>query len=253
VILVSSALWPILNLIIGLQVLPCLSSRFVQQPPSRVICFLLLRKVPIGFFDMAISNWHLLMTSVCLHHRGPDAPVCFRRSDKRCRRCRGIKINGFANAAQNYRMLERKTWCHGRVPALGNCPPMQGFSPKWSISDLSTVQFQHHPMLSMQSQAPAAYIEQTLLRILTEIEKRPSGHPKVVLRRIVRDRSTSQHVTEREITYCWPGRNREEAWRFGNAALDFFKRWCVLSDTPVQRALGRSWRRYTMPWKETSR
>jgi hypothetical protein len=153
---------------------------------------------------------------------------------------------------KNYRMLERKTWCHRRVPALivRQCKIS---SQNGQYLTYPLPKFQHHPMLSMQSQAPAAYIEETLLSILIEIEKRPSGHPKVVLRRIVRDRSTSQQVTEREITYCWPGRNREEAWRFGNAALDFFKRRCVLSDTPVQRASGRSWRRYTMPCKETSR
>ncbi|KAF7507604.1 hypothetical protein GJ744_010274 [Endocarpon pusillum] len=62
---------------------------------------------------------------------------------------------------------------------------------------------------------PLDYIETTFLDILSEIEKRPCGRPKITLKRIVGDDPHQCHqVTEREVTYSWPGKNREEAWRF---------------------------------------
>lgn len=95
------------------------------------------------------------------------------------------------------------------------------------------------------------YIELTFLNVLSEIEKRPLGNPKITLKRIVPHPSNLRgHITEREITYSWPGKNREEAWRFG--ILDSGS-WLLpayeadVSDGQAQRALERSWQRYTMP------
>jgi hypothetical protein len=62
------------------------------------------------------------------------------------------------------------------------------------------------------------YIEDTLSSIVKEIQIRPCGKPSITLRRIGRlssDPSQTQ-ITERDITYSFPGKNKEEAWRFGN-------------------------------------
>jgi hypothetical protein len=74
--------------------------------------------------------------------------------------------------------------------------------------------------MSLDTATPAAHIEVMFLAILCEIQKRPSGNPKITLRRIVPDRlNLSQQFKQREVTYRWPGRNREEAWRFGTCYL----------------------------------
>lgn len=63
---------------------------------------------------------------------------------------------------------------------------------------------------------PQKFIQNAFLAILSEIEKRPVGNPKITLRRIVGEPSNqNRHITEREATYCWPGKNRDEGWRFG--------------------------------------
>jgi hypothetical protein len=74
-----------------------------------------------------------------------------------------------------------------------------------------------HPLM------PSNFIEATLISILSEIEKRPAGNPKISLKRIACDRlDPGCQITEREVTYCWPGKNRNEAWRFGIETLDEF-------------------------------
>jgi hypothetical protein len=74
-----------------------------------------------------------------------------------------------------------------------------------------------HPLM------PSNFIEATLISILSEIEKRPAGNPKISLKRIACDRlDPGCQITEREVTYCWPGNNRNEAWRFGIETLDEF-------------------------------
>ena len=67
---------------------------------------------------------------------------------------------------------------------------------------------------------PLAFIESTFLNILSDIQKRPAGDPKITLKRIVHDPTNlNLSIREREVTYRWPGKNREEAWRFGTAIV----------------------------------
>ena len=67
------------------------------------------------------------------------------------------------------------------------------------------------------------YIEETLGRVLQAIQVRPDGRASIVLRRI-KDVKTSinpitqqvvRQIVDREVTYCFPGKNKDEAWRFG--------------------------------------
>lgn len=79
---------------------------------------------------------------------------------------------------------------------------------------------------------PLAFIESTFLDILSEIEKRPAGDPKIRLRRIVRDPiDLNPTIRVREVTYRWPGKTREEAWRFGTA---------MTSDPKISKRCGGS-------------
>ena len=71
---------------------------------------------------------------------------------------------------------------------------------------------------SAQQTRVIEYIEATFLAILEEIQKRPVGHPLITLKRIVR--SQSQQPNQRQVTYGWPGRTRDEAWRFSKFNLD---------------------------------
>ena len=67
------------------------------------------------------------------------------------------------------------------------------------------------------------FIETTFNQILEDIQKRPCGQPAVKIRRIVKispfyDIETSEmqwDVEDREVVYGWPGKNGDEAWRFG--------------------------------------
>ena len=68
-----------------------------------------------------------------------------------------------------------------------------------------------------------AYIETTLGHIIQEIQVRPHGCPSITLKRI-KDVQTSVNVVtqqverrilDREVTYCFPGKNKDESWRFG--------------------------------------
>ena len=67
------------------------------------------------------------------------------------------------------------------------------------------------------------FIEQTLYSIIRDIQARPSGNPVIVLKRItdVQTRvnpttlEVERHIIDREVTYHFPGRHEDEAWRFG--------------------------------------
>ena len=67
------------------------------------------------------------------------------------------------------------------------------------------------------------YVEITLGRVLQAIQLRPHGHPSITLKR-VKDVKVSvnpitqqveRQVVDRDITYSFPGKNNDEAWRFG--------------------------------------
>ena len=68
-----------------------------------------------------------------------------------------------------------------------------------------------------------AYIENSLGYCIQAIQARPCGCPAITLKRI-RDVKTSvnpvtlqveRQIVDREVTYSFPGKNRDEAWRFG--------------------------------------
>jgi hypothetical protein len=68
-----------------------------------------------------------------------------------------------------------------------------------------------------------AYIETTLSHTIQEIQVRPHGCPSITLKRIkdvkasvnVVTQQVERRILDREVTYCFPGKNKDEAWRFG--------------------------------------
>jgi len=69
------------------------------------------------------------------------------------------------------------------------------------------------------------YIESTFHSVLDEIQIRPCGKPAIVLKRITALKPhyddhvacLNWRVEDREVSYSWPGKNKDEAWRFGKA------------------------------------
>jgi hypothetical protein len=68
------------------------------------------------------------------------------------------------------------------------------------------------------------YIEETFDNILGEVKTRPCGKPVIILRRIVSVRPyydevdpgiLKWHIQDREVKYFYPGKTKDEAWRFG--------------------------------------
>ena len=62
------------------------------------------------------------------------------------------------------------------------------------------------------------YIESTFKQILENIQIRPCGHPSIVLKRIAdaktRGPDDCWEVVDREMRISFPGKTKEEAWRF---------------------------------------
>ena len=66
------------------------------------------------------------------------------------------------------------------------------------------------------------YIEGTFIKITEDIQIRPCGRPSIVLKRItdVKSREESDNslegfeIADREIKISFPGKNKDEAWRF---------------------------------------
>src|SRR5271170_4161515 len=67
-----------------------------------------------------------------------------------------------------------------------------------------------------------AYVEETFKHIVDEIQQKPFGRPKIVLRRIKARRplygnsemQLKWQVEDREAAYHFPGKNKNEAWHF---------------------------------------
>lgn len=83
------------------------------------------------------------------------------------------------------------------------------------------------------------YIESTFDHIIHEIQVRPHGKPVITLRRITAinpyyDHSDYMrlkwHIEDRPMTYSFPGKNKEEAWRFGRHLSSMNGRTPQLSD-----------------------
>jgi hypothetical protein len=62
------------------------------------------------------------------------------------------------------------------------------------------------------------YIENTFNQIIQSIQDRPCGHPSIVLKRITdvkpRGPDDGWEVVDREMRISFPGKSKEEAWRF---------------------------------------
>ena len=93
------------------------------------------------------------------------------------------------------------------------------------------------PALEFEISAPQdrvlAYIEHSLGFCIQAIQTRPDGCPSIALKRI-RDVQTSinavtqrveRQIVDREVTYSFPGKNKDEAWRFG--------RWQIMSTSNI--------------------
>lgn len=105
------------------------------------------------------------------------------------------------------------------------------------------------PVLTAANQKVLHYIQDTFDHILREIQIRPCGQPTIVLKRIVAvkpryaqaDSTQLQwHVEDREIKYGFPGKNKDESWRFGGTERPAWKN--SLTVCP-QRVLRRFWER----------
>ena len=67
------------------------------------------------------------------------------------------------------------------------------------------------------------YIDDTVQNIEEELQARPPGKPSITLNRVTglkphnqsENGSTEWLPQDHEVTYTFPGRTREEAWRFG--------------------------------------
>jgi len=79
-------------------------------------------------------------------------------------------------------------------------------------------------VVSPASQKVLCYIERTFNDILNEISVRPRSKPVITLQRISTikpyyDDTDSMpvkwHIEDREVSYSFPGKNKDEAWRFG--------------------------------------
>lgn len=68
------------------------------------------------------------------------------------------------------------------------------------------------------------YIETTFNDILREIKTRPHGRPVIILKRIISVKpyhdeadfmQLKWHIEDRQVQYHYPGKTKDEAWRFG--------------------------------------
>lgn len=81
-------------------------------------------------------------------------------------------------------------------------------------------------MAAREPNPASTYIEETFLSILSKIQSRPPGSPLIILKKpapfqsaVLSNNSKKAEAgmpKEKSVTYRWPGKNREEAWRFGN-------------------------------------
>ena len=68
-----------------------------------------------------------------------------------------------------------------------------------------------------------AFIETTLSGIVGDIQVRPYGRPSIYLKRITNvqvdvdpvTQTARQQISDKDLIYSFPGRNKDEAWRFG--------------------------------------
>lgn len=76
----------------------------------------------------------------------------------------------------------------------------------------------HHSAMREPQVMAVNYIEKTFNQIIKDIHIRPCGHPSIVLKRIAHVKSpgsdNSWEVADRQTKITFPGKNKDEAWRF---------------------------------------
>jgi hypothetical protein len=77
----------------------------------------------------------------------------------------------------------------------------------------------HHSAMREPQVIAINYIEKTFNQIIKNIHIRPCGHPSIVLKRIAHVKSPGSDngwkVADRQTKISFPGKNKDEAWRFG--------------------------------------
>ena len=84
------------------------------------------------------------------------------------------------------------------------------------------------PTALVARQIVLAFIEETFSKILEELQIRPYGRPCITLRRITALRPLTEglgtaftwNISYRDVIYGFPGKNKDEAWRFGKLIGD---------------------------------
>jgi hypothetical protein len=73
----------------------------------------------------------------------------------------------------------------------------------------------------MASERVLGYIDSTVQSICDELQVKPYGKPSITLKRITKlkprqhdEGNVEWEIESREVTYCFPGKTRDEAWRF---------------------------------------
>ena len=73
----------------------------------------------------------------------------------------------------------------------------------------------------MAAERVLGYIDSTVQRIYDELQVKPCGKPSITLKRITKlkpneknDGEAEWQVESRKVTYCFPGKTKDEAWRF---------------------------------------
>ena len=77
-------------------------------------------------------------------------------------------------------------------------------------------------MENIETQRVLTYIDATIQNIYRELHIRPCGKPSITLRRITKLKARQQEdagvcweIESRKATYSFPGKTKDEAWRFG--------------------------------------
>lgn len=75
-----------------------------------------------------------------------------------------------------------------------------------------------------KAQRLLSYIDGTIRNIYDQLQTKPYGKPSITLKRIAKlkpqqseDGELRWEIESREVTYSFPGKNKDEAWRFSEA------------------------------------
>ena len=90
-------------------------------------------------------------------------------------------------------------------------------------------------MENPKTQKILRYIDGTVQNIYRELKVKPYGKPSITLKRIIRlkpepqeDGQVQWEIESRQVTYAFPGKTKDEAWRFGKSL-----NWCIATTKRV--------------------